>query len=334
MILTQLAKPISALIWLSALSVATILLALTIGDVDIAITKILPALFGNGSAETIIVRDVRLPRTLAAWLAGACLGAAGAGLQGLLRNPLADPGVLGLSAMSTLGAVIALYFGLTVIGGWVLFGSAVCFALVGTAILFALGAGRVSTTRLILIGVGISSFCGALSALAMNLAPNPFALSDLINWLLGTVANRNFNDLAMAAPVAIAGLTCLYLSRIGLRGLALGEETAQSLGVDLKRLRRLTILGCALLVGASVSLAGTIGFVGIVAPHLVRPLVGHDAGRLVLPSALLGGVLLVIADIIVRLLPFYQEFKLGVAVAIIGAPIFVWIAAATRRLTE
>ena len=315
-------------------SIVLIGLSIFIGPAPISIADALGALFVDVGAQTAIVREIRLPRALAAWIAGACLGAAGAGLQGLLRNPLADPGVLGVSAAAALGAVLALYFNIAAFAFWVTPVTAILFALAATVLLYILGAGRVSTARLILIGVGLSSFCGALISLAMNLSPNPFALSDLVNWLFGSVANRSFLDLALATPFAAAGAIAVFSAAPGLRALTLGEETAATLGADLVRTRILIIAGSAALVGASVAIAGAIGFIGIVAPHLVRGLGGHDPARILVPSALLGGAILVTADLFIRLLPFDQELKLGVAAALIGAPGFVWIAATTRRIAS
>lgn len=326
-------KPVSLNAGLAVLSALLIGAALLLGPSAIAPADVVNGLFGDGTTA-VIVRDIRLPRALAAWLAGACLGAAGAALQGLLRNPLADPGVLGVSAAAALGAVVALYFNLAALAVWATPASAISFALGATAALYFAGAGRVSTARLILIGVGLSSFCGALISLAMNLAPNPFALSDLVNWLFGSVANRSFDDLIIAGPFALPGLALIFSVRRGLAALTLGEETAMSLGADLKAIRARVIAGSALLVGASVSIAGAIGFVGIVAPHLIRPLVNHDPARLIAPSALLGGAMLVAADIAIRLTPFDQELKLGVAAALIGAPGFVWVAATTKRIAQ
>jgi iron complex transport system permease protein len=280
----------------------------------------------------MIAQEIRLPRALAAWLAGAALGASGAALQGLLRNPLADPGVLGVSTAASLGAILAIYFNVAALALWVTPLACVIFALGATAILYALGAGRVSTARLILVGVGLSSFIVALMSLAMNMAPNPFALSDLVSWLFGTVANRSFSDLALTAPFIAAGAALLVIAAPGLRALTLGEEAAASLGADLMRLRALVVTGAALVVGASVAIAGAVGFVGVVSPHLARPFAGHDPGKTIVPAALIGGALLAAADLFVRLMPFDQELKLGVAAALIGAPGFVWIAARTQRI--
>lgn len=314
-------------------SVAIVLAACLIGPAGLSVSDALGALLADTPAG-IIVREIRLPRALAAWTAGAALGASGAAMQGLLRNPLADPGVLGVSAMAALGAVIAIYFNLSAGAYWVTPVAAILFAGLATAFLYVSGAGRLSPSRLILVGVGLSSFSGALIALVMNLAPNPFILSDLVNWLFGAVTNRSFGDLALAAPFIAAGLTAALLAAPGLTALSLGEESAASLGADIARTRALAIGGAALMTGASVALAGAIGFVGIVAPHLARPFVAHDPGRAILPSALIGGAILSLADLAVRLLPFDQELKLGVAAALIGAPGFIFIAARTERIAR
>ncbi len=304
-----------------------------IGPAAIGPIDALSGLFGAGNAKTVlIVQEIRLPRALAAFVVGAALGAAGAALQGLLRNPLADPGVLGVSSAAALGAVVAVYYGLSAATPLATQGGALLGALGATALLYALAGGGVSTERLILAGVGLSSACGALVALAMNLAPNPFVLSDLVSWLFGSVANRSFQDLVTAAPFLAAGGILIAAAARGLSALALGEETAASLGANLSALRWRIIVGAALLVGASVALAGAVGFVGVVAPHLARPLARSDPARIIVPAALIGGAMVAVADLAVRLLPFSQELKLGVAAALFGAPAFIWIAARTQRI--
>ncbi len=319
---------------LGAAAAMLVISACFLGSVPLGLGDVLAALGGqeNDAITGAIVREIRLPRALIAFAVGAALGLSGAALQGLLRNPLADPGVLGVSAMAALGAVIAIYFNLVLISQLALPGLAMAFALGAAALLYGLGAGRVSVATLILIGVGLSSFAGAMTALAMNLSPNPFSLSDMINWLLGSVANRSFADLALSLPFILLGAVLMVLAGPGLRALTLGEEGAFSVGADLKRTRLLVIVGSALAVGASVAVAGTIGFIGIVTPHLVRPFVAADPARLLIPSALLGGAILVAADIGVRLLPFDQELKLGVVAALFGAPAFIVIAARLRRM--
>lgn len=318
---------------LAIAGLAAILAGIMAGSAPLSLADTLSGLLGAGpEGARLIVQEIRLPRVLAAFLTGAALGASGALLQGLLRNPLADPGVLGVSAMAALGAVIAIWFGLAAISAFAVPLMAIAFAALAAALLAGLAAARLSVVQLILAGVGLSSFAGALSALAMNLAPTPFTLSDLVNWLLGSVANRSFTDLALAAPFWIAGAGLAALTLPGLRALTLGEDTALSLGANVPRTRLLAILASALLTGAAVAVAGMIGFVGIVAPHLVRPLVRHDPGDLVLPSALAAGAILALADLAIRLAPFTQELKLGVAAALIGAPAFIWIAARSASI--
>ena len=316
---------------LTAAGLAAAAAACLLGSTPLGAGRVLSALVGAASpGDLIVVWEIRLPRALAAFGTGAALGASGAALQGLLRNPLAEPGVLGVSATASLAATFVIYYGLVGVGAFVLPVAAIAGALGATALLTVAAARVGSVVTLILVGVGLSSFAGAMMALLMNLAPNPFSLADMLDWTLGTVANRSFADLALAAPFLAAGLGLLLAARRGLSALTLGEEAASGVGVDLPRARRLVVVGAGLATGAAVSTAGAIGFVGIVAPHLVRPLVDHDPARTLVPSALLGGAILVLADIGVRLAPTDTELRLGVVAALIGAPVFIWIAARRR----
>ncbi|MEO1475429.1 MAG: iron ABC transporter permease, partial [Pseudomonadota bacterium] len=283
--------------------------------------------------DSVIIWQIRLPRALAAFLVGACLGASGAALQGLLRNPLAEPGVLGVSASASLGATIAIYYGLVGLTVFALPLAAIAGALAATALIGFAARRTASVVTLILVGVGLSSFAAALMSLALNFAPNPFSLSDMVSWMLGSVTNRSLDDIALTLPFMGLGLALLWTHRRGLSALTLGEEAAAGVGVDLPRLRLIMVAGTGLATGASVALAGAIGFVGIVAPHLVRPWVNHDPARSLVPSALLAGLFLTLADIGVRLLPTTTELRLGVVAAIIGAPAFVWIAMQRRAVT-
>jgi len=315
--------------------VLVLILSGVLGSSELSLAQAFGALVGAGDETArIIVWEIRLPRALAALGVGAALGASGALMQGLMRNPLAEPGVLGVSASASLGAIIALYFGLTFLGAFTVPVLAVLGALAATGVLSFLAAARISAVQLILVGVGLSSFAGALGALAINLAPNRFALSDMVTWMLGSVTNRSLDDLVFVAPFWVAGVVLAVLTAPGLRALALGEETAQSLGVNLGRTRTGVIGAAALLTGAAVAISGVIGFVGIVAPHIVRPFVRHDPADLVWPSALLGGGLIALADLILRLAPLDQELRLGVMVSMIGAPIFILIAARSRGMGQ
>ena len=302
---------------LAALSIAALVAALYLGPVT------LPDPFASDEATRTIVWDIRLPRTLNAWLAGAALGLSGAALQGLLRNPLADSGVLGLSGFAALGAVIAFAFGFATFAPVM----AVVFAFAAAVLVTTLGWASRGPASLVLIGVGLSSFAGGLIALALNLAPNPGALADLVNWTLGSVEGRSIEHVALAAVLLAIGAILIFSAARGLQALTLGEESAAAIGANLTSTRALVVLGAAACTGGATAVAGIIGFVGIAAPHLVRALAGHDPARVLLPSALAGGALLVCADIAVRLLPTDTELKLGVAAALIGGPVFALIAA-------
>jgi len=314
-------------------SLVFIVVACAFGSTPMDFARVVSALFGQSSeGDHVVIWEIRLPRALAAYVVGVALGASGAALQGLLRNPLAEPGVLGVTATASLSATFALYYGLAASSVYLLPIYAIAGALAATALLAAAAIRIKSVVTLILLGVGLSSFSAAAMSLLLNLAPNPFSLTDMINWLLGSVANRSFEDLKIAMPFVVAGIAILFFSRRGLSALTLGEEAASGLGLNLSRQRIAVVLGAGLATGASVALAGAIGFVGIVAPHLIRPVVGYDPARSLLPSAMLAGLILVIADIGVRLLPTATELKLGVVAAIIGAPAFIWIAV-SRRVT-
>lgn len=309
--------------------------ACLLGSTPLPFSSVLAAFFGGGDpGDRLVVWSIRLPRALAAFLVGASLGISGAALQGLLRNPLAEPGVLGVSASASLAATFSLYWGLVVVSPWILPVAAVVGALVATSLLALAAVRTQSVVTLILIGVGLSSFAAALMSLLMNLAPNPFTLSDMINWMLGSVANRSFDEIFFALPFICLGGAILLVTGRGLSALTLGEEAATGIGLNLRNQRIFTVLGAGLATGASVALAGAIGFVGIVAPHLIRPYVGHDPARSLIPSALLAGLILVVADIGVRLIPTESELKLGVVAALIGAPFFIWIAMQRRAVHD
>jgi iron complex transport system permease protein len=302
---------------LAALGIVALAAALWLGPTHLANP------FAADEITRTVVWDIRLPRALTAWLAGAALGLTGAALQGLLRNPLADSGVLGLSGFAALGAVIAFAFGFATFAPVM----SVAFALIAALLIATLGWAARGPASLVLIGVGLSSFAGGLIALALNLAPNPGALADLVNWTLGSVEGRSLEHVALAGTLLAIGAGLIFAAARGLQALTLGEEAAVAIGANLANTRTLIVLGAAACTGGATAVAGVIGFVGIAAPHLVRAAAGHDPARLLLPSALAGGALLVCADIGVRLLPTDTELKLGVAAALIGGPIFAIIAA-------
>lgn len=310
--------------------------ALLIGFTPLPVSDTLAALFGVGDDEKIqlIVQEIRLPRMLMGLLVGASLGMSGAALQGLLRNPLADPGVIGISSSAGLGAVIAIYYGYAASFYLAVPSFAMAGALAAIVLLYVLSRRDTSVLTLILVGVGINALSGALISLSMSLAPNPFSLADMVLWLLGSLANRSYTDVSLALPFILVGMVLMAGSARSLRALSLGEDVAATLGVNLMQTRVLIVLGSALAVGASVAVSGTIGFIGLVTPHLIRPFVKYDPARLVIPSALAGAVLITFADIMVRLLPTDREMKLGVLTALVGTPFFLYLVIKTRRNTR
>ena len=278
------------------------------------------ALAGRATPDAMILVELRLPRALLGVLVGASLGLAGAALQGLMRNPLAEPGIIGVSGTAALGAVVVFYFGFAGFLSLALPLGGIAGALVATLLLYVLAGRGAGTMTLILAGVAINSFAGALTALALNLSPNPYAALEIVFWLLGSLADRSLAHVALVLPPMLIGWALLLGSARALDALTLGEDTAQSLGVDLRRLRWQLVGGAGLSVGSAVAVTGAIGFVGFVVPHLLRPLTGYRPGRLLLASGLGGAALTLAADIAVRLIPTRPELKLGVVTAIIGAP--------------
>ncbi|RXR28592.1 FecCD family ABC transporter permease [Sphingobium fluviale] len=283
-----------------------------------------------GDLPSLIITQLRLPRICLGALVGAGLGMSGAAMQGYLRNPLADPGLFGISACAALGAVTSIFFGVS----GVPMALPVC-ALAGAGagvMLLVLLAGRSGSLILFtLAGVMLSSLAAALTALVINLAPTPFASAEIITWLMGALTDRSWNDVLLALPLTVAGMGLLMLTASQLDALSLGDLAARSMGVDMAGLQRLLVLGLALCVGGSVAVAGVIGFVGLMVPHLVRPLVGHRPSALMIPSALAGALLVVVADMLVRVAPVVSEIRLGVMMSVLGAPFFLMLLLKMRR---
>lgn len=316
---------------LGLLAILSVLANLLVSRDGLLLSALGDLLQGEVSLGARILGELRFPRAILGALVGAGLGASGAALQGFFRNPLADPGIVGVSASSGLGAVTALYFGLTGISLLMIPMAATLGGLVGVGFLLLLAGRRASSTTLILSGVAVSAVASSMTALLMNLSPNPWALAEIAYWLMGSLADANWNEVGFAAPLIMAGTTLLVLVRNDLDPLSLGEETARSLGVNLARLRLVIVLGSALAVGGGVAVAGAIGFIGLVVPHLLRPFVASRPAALILPSALGGAALLSLADVGTRLLsgpgiPLY----LGVLTALLGAPFFVWLVRSTQ----
>ena len=302
------------------------------GPVRLSPLTVLDALMGGGGdVQQTIVREIRLPRTILALAIGAILGLSGAALQGLLRNPLASPSLFGAPQSAAFGAVLMIALGWADVRSWALPVAGISMAFVSVFVLLGIAGRNAGLLLLILAGLAISSLAGAATALVMNLSANPFAALEIAFWLLGSLEDRSFRHVVLALPFIVTGGALLLSQRSAFRALSLGEETAQSLGVHVGRLRLLVIVGVALGVGGGVAVTGSIGFIGLVAPHLMRPLIGHDPARLLIPSALTGSALLLAADIAVRLIPSTSDIKVGVLTSIIGVPFFLYLIMRERR---
>lgn len=308
------------------------LASLLIGPAGFSIADSLAALFGGtGDAVSLVMQEIRLPRALLAIMVGISLGLSGAALQGYLRNPLAEPGLIGVSSSAALGAVVTLQTGLAAqvmfaLPFFGLFGAGVAVVL-----LLLLAGPRGGSLTLILAGIAISALAAALTSLVLNLSPNPFATSEIVFWMLGSLADRSFSHITIALPFMVLGWILILSTSRGLDALILGEDAAASLGINLTRLRWVLVLGVAACTGAATSVVGAIGFVGLVVPHILRPFVGARPSRLLPASALGGAALVLAADIAARIILPDRDLKLGVVMAIIGAPVFLHLIYRTRR---
>ncbi|WP_395670761.1 FecCD family ABC transporter permease [Phenylobacterium sp.] len=310
---------------LAGLLLAVLAAGLLLGETRLSAAQIAEALRAPDSGPGEVLFAIRAPRVATAALVGAALGLSGAVLQGLLRNPLADPGVLGVAGGAGLGAALAISLGLAVMPGAIEAAALVAALLAG--LLLTLVAARFREPEaLILFGVALSAFTGAVTSLVFNFSPSPVTLAEVFAWLLGSVANRDWADFTRAlGPMALGAGLCAYAAR-GLVMLSLGEETAAMSGLPMRRLRTAAVAGASILTGAAVAAAGIVGFVGLAAPHLVRAAVGSGPSRILAPSALAGAVLLTAADLAGRIIPTEQELKLGVVTALFGGPLFALIA--------
>jgi iron complex transport system permease protein len=287
-------------------------------------------LSSHDSLSGLIVYDIRLPRTVLALVVGAVLGLSGAVLQGFTRNPLAEPALLGVSSGAALGAVIAIYFGLAALSPLTGPLMGIIGAIAACALTFALG--KNGTVALVLAGAAVSSLTAAGIALALNFAPSPYAAYEIMSWLLGSLADKSWAQVLLVLPFAVVGAAMLALTGRALDALSLGEAQAQSLGVNLTALAALVVAGTALSVGAITSVVGAIGFIGLVAPHLVRPFVNYAPRRVLLPATLAGALLLLCADIAARLVHTNPELRLGVFTSLLGTPFFFWLVVRIRKV--
>lgn len=306
--------------------------SLVIGPASIGVIEgIRGLIFGGDGPVPIVMREIRLPRAILGATIGAGLGLSGAALQGYLRNPLAEPGLLGVTGTASLGAILAIQTGFSALMPLALPGAALLGAVIGVGVLMGLAAGRGGALLLILAGIALAQLSAALSALVLNLSPNPYAAQEIVFWMMGSLADRSMIHVALALPVMAVGWVLLLGLGRGLDALTLGEDAAAALGTDLRWLRWRVVLGTACAVGGGTAVAGGIGFVGLVVPHLLRPLTGGQPSRLLWSSALGGAALLLAADITVRLLLPERDLKLGVVTALIGVPLFVHMLLNARR---
>jgi iron complex transport system permease protein len=315
--------PVRLLGTLAGAALAAFLLSLAIG----------PAGFGidaAGEARALIFTEIRLPRAILGALIGAALGLSGAALQGYLRNPLAEPTLVGVSGGAALGAVLAIHLGLSQAFALALPLGGLAGAAAAMLLVMALAGARGGPVTLILAGLAVSSIATALISLALNLSQNPFASVEMVFWMMGSLADRSLTQVWLAAPLMLVGMALLLMVGRALDALTLGEDAAGSLGIDLARTRLMVIAGTALAVGAATAITGIIGFVGLIVPHVLRPFAQHRPG-LLLPASMLGGaIMLLLADVGLRLLQPWGELRIGVLTALIGAPFFVWLVLRTR----
>ena len=320
------------LVILLAATIALFLASLVVGPADAGVLPSLAALItGDDGALSLVMREIRLPRAILGLMIGVTLGLSGAVLQGYLRNPLAEPGLLGISASASFGAVIAIYTGFSLVFPLALPLAALAGAL-GAVLLVRIMAGPgTGTLSIILAGIAISAFAGAMTSLALNLSPNPFAALEIIFWMLGSLTDRSMTHVWLAAPFMLIGWAMMALLARPLDLLTLGADAASSMGVDMRRVQFLAVFGTAASVGAATAVTGAIGFVGLIVPHVLRPLVGALPSRLLPASALGGACVLLAADIAVRVIAPERDIKLGVLTALVGAPFFLWLVWRTRR---
>lgn len=295
-----------------------------------ALASLQALLQDTGTPMSVVMREIRLPRALLAAMVGASLGLAGAAMQGYLRNPLAEPGLIGVSASAALGAVLALQTGLAGAFALALPLSALTAALISVGLILLLAGPRGSSLTLILAGIALSALAAALTSLVLNLSPNPFAAAEIVFWMMGALTDRSFTHAWIALPFILLGWALLASLGRGLDALTLGEDAAAGLGVSLPSLRWRLVVGTAACVGAATAVAGAIGFVGLVVPHVLRPFVEGKPSRLLWASALGGAAMVLAADIAVRVLLPERDLKLGVLMALVGAPLFLHLIYKTR----
>ena len=319
---------------LVALIALLIIASLLIGPAHLSVSQAFDGLIRGAGVEGIVIRDIRLPRLLLSLFVGAMLGMSGAAMQGLLRNPLAEPSVFGAPQAAAFGAVCVLYSGLADAHSFILPVAAIAGAFISVGLILLVAGRNAGLLTLLLTGLAVASLAGAATSLALNLSPNPFAVAEIVFWLMGSFEDRSMQHVLLALPFIIVALVVLAGCGRGYRAMTLGDDTALTLGVNVRRIQLVTVAAVALGVGAGVAVSGAIGFVGLAAPHLMRSMIGSDPQRLLLPSALSGAALLTAADILVRLVPASTEIKVGVLTAMLGVPLFLWLVLSRRAFAQ
>ncbi|WP_306151591.1 iron ABC transporter permease [Roseovarius sp. MMSF_3281] len=319
--------------------------SLQVGATDVTLSAMLVKLV-QGEAlsqmERVVLFDIRLPRLAMGLLVGAALAVSGAAMQGLFRNPLADPGIVGVGAGAGLGAILAIVLGallpsaiINIVGNQLVPFAAFLGGWGSTLLLYRVSTrhGRTSVATMLLAGIALGALAGALSGILVYIADDQ-QLRDLTFWGLGSLAGASWAKVLASGPLILLSIgAALFLGR-GLNGLALGEATAAHIGINVQRMKSVAILAVAGATGAAVAVSGGIGFIGIVVPHLLRLATGPDHRSLLLNSALLGALLLILADVIARVVITPAELPIGIVTAVLGAPVFLWILLKRQGLVE
>ena len=293
------------------------------------ITSLKALISGEGPLGTVM-QEIRLPRAILAVLIGGSLGLCGAAMQGYLRNPLAEPGLIGISGSAALGAVLSLQTGFAAAFWLALPLSALGMSFLAVLLIMLLAGKQGRSLTLILAGIAISALAGAMLSLVLNLSPNPYATAEIVFWMMGSLGDRSFNHVWLALPFCVVGSVMLLSIGPALNALTLGEDTAQTMGISLVNTRYTLVIGVAAMIGATTAVAGAIGFVGLVVPHILRRWVKSQPSRLMWASMLGGAALVLAADILVRVVLPDRDLKLGVVMAILGAPLFLHLIYKTR----
>lgn len=333
---------LARLVILALILVAAAMFAASImtGAADASLGNVLRWLFGVEGAQQalsvrdrIIILDIRLPRAVMGLLVGASLAVSGAIMQGLFRNPLADPALVGISSGASLGAVLTIVLGSSLFGAlFAVFGfytlpvAAFLGCLVTTLLLYRIAtrSGQTSVATMLLAGIALAALANAVTGVLIFVADDK-QLRDLTFWGLGSLAGANWTKILSAAPIILVSLAVVPFLARGLNALTLGEAAAFHMGIPVQRLKNIAIVSVAALTGASVAVSGGIGFVGIVVPHVLRLIIGPDHRYLLPASALLGGTLLIFADMVARTIVPPAELPIGIITAFVGAPFFLWI---------